>query len=730
MTDHQKQKDDDVVTRRASGALSDERSAASEHENAPRCDADWDAICPDCARGNPRTTKQCLYCCSELVAAVAPAGAGTPPPLSRLLREIVVGRCSHCNHCATLKEIRQKCEFCNEWEWIVAYLNFEEAGAVAPFDLLAHLHRQFTFSARAFGPLGEGATITGVIDHIRMELREIEAEPTKLSEWIDVAILAFDGAWRAGHTPAGIVAALVAKQAKNEARAWPDWRTADPDKAIEHVREAGASTPIISKRCTECHHVFTAADLAAEDPQAWGHPCHAGGTRITNGVTPCESFREPIGEAGAGAPPDALRSVQPRYDPSIEREYLESQEYANLLRAEAAERALASWRGWAQFVYLGGGEVPSLRTDAEMQVDVCGTHDRDVKAVLARAEAADQQREMLSGTVRQDAALIADLMGQKEAAERARDEKAEIIAALAAEKEVLRCQASAADHRQRAAEHRAQRIVLDAELKARAMAAEATLATLRTLVDEFETAFANALDTVSATVMFAQFTVPTFVKAVTAALTGDPAGPSRSEVAVSESQGEPKQRLVPLPEAAAPVWTGATPPSDFKVSMTVPPAPATLPVYQCEEWQCRYVFTDQMCCIRPLGHEGDHAPAILAARAPVPEARQPQEQENNRIREIWRSVTGPHAELTGPLIRFAAKIKAEARAAAQAPQDDLRVRAESLYEELGGDLCSCQRVDVPSWCERCVWRIGVIVTAFRRWQGEAASAPAPQDPKR
>lgn len=29
---------------------------------------------------------------------------------------------------------------------------------------------------------------------------------------------------------------ILAKQAKNEARDWPDWRTADPDKAIEHVK--------------------------------------------------------------------------------------------------------------------------------------------------------------------------------------------------------------------------------------------------------------------------------------------------------------------------------------------------------------------------------------------------------------------------------------------------------------------------------------------------------------
>ena len=29
---------------------------------------------------------------------------------------------------------------------------------------------------------------------------------------------------------------MTAKQVKNEARTWPDWRTADPNKAIEHDR--------------------------------------------------------------------------------------------------------------------------------------------------------------------------------------------------------------------------------------------------------------------------------------------------------------------------------------------------------------------------------------------------------------------------------------------------------------------------------------------------------------
>ena len=109
--------------------------------------------------------------------------------------------------------------------------------AAPAFDMLAHLQRQREWSGRTFGP---GPRTAGVVDHIRKELREIEADPTDLSEWIDVVILALDGAWRAGGSQEQTNAALVAKQKKNEGRQWPDWRTADPDKAIEHDRSADA----------------------------------------------------------------------------------------------------------------------------------------------------------------------------------------------------------------------------------------------------------------------------------------------------------------------------------------------------------------------------------------------------------------------------------------------------------------------------------------------------------
>lgn len=103
----------------------------------------------------------------------------------------------------------------------------------------AHLERQRGWSEYTFGP---GSRLHGVLDHIRKELKEIEADPTDVSEWVDVIILALDGAWRAGWEPQQIIDAIVAKQAKNESREWPDWRTAPPDQAIEHVRTAAEAS--------------------------------------------------------------------------------------------------------------------------------------------------------------------------------------------------------------------------------------------------------------------------------------------------------------------------------------------------------------------------------------------------------------------------------------------------------------------------------------------------------
>jgi len=97
----------------------------------------------------------------------------------------------------------------------------------------AHLAHQREWSRATFGP---GTRTDGVLDHIEKELDEIRADPYDLGEWVDVIILAFDGAWRAGWGPQDIIDAIHAKQSKNEGRTWPDWRGMSEHEAIEHDR--------------------------------------------------------------------------------------------------------------------------------------------------------------------------------------------------------------------------------------------------------------------------------------------------------------------------------------------------------------------------------------------------------------------------------------------------------------------------------------------------------------
>lgn len=105
----------------------------------------------------------------------------------------------------------------------------------------AHIEHQRDWSRATFGPAHVRGP-HGPLAHIRKELDEIAASPWDLEEWADVIILALDGAWRAGHEPQQIINMVKRKQAKNEAREWPDWRGVPADQAIEHVRTSPAAS--------------------------------------------------------------------------------------------------------------------------------------------------------------------------------------------------------------------------------------------------------------------------------------------------------------------------------------------------------------------------------------------------------------------------------------------------------------------------------------------------------
>lgn len=109
-----------------------------------------------------------------------------------------------------------------------------EVNVAVEMDLVAFVRRQREWSQETYGP---GQRTEGVIKHIKKELKEIGEHPLDLKEWIDVVILALDGAWRAGHEPEDIAAALSQKQIENIGRKWPDWRTHPEGEPIEHIRD-------------------------------------------------------------------------------------------------------------------------------------------------------------------------------------------------------------------------------------------------------------------------------------------------------------------------------------------------------------------------------------------------------------------------------------------------------------------------------------------------------------
>ena len=113
------------------------------------------------------------------------------------------------------------------------YLGNDPRGKASTMSLVELVSRQREWSYYTFGP---GPRVESLIDHIKKELVEIEENPKDVIEWIDVVLIALDGAWRSGHSPREVVDALIAKQEVNRKRDYPDWRISDNSKAVEHIR--------------------------------------------------------------------------------------------------------------------------------------------------------------------------------------------------------------------------------------------------------------------------------------------------------------------------------------------------------------------------------------------------------------------------------------------------------------------------------------------------------------
>ena len=84
-------------------------------------------------------------------------------------------------------------------------------------DFLAWLEDKCAWSLETFGTKQR---TEGVLRHIESEIEEIRQSPNDLMEWVDVILLAFDGAFRAGFSPTQILSALFTKQKLNTMRTW------------------------------------------------------------------------------------------------------------------------------------------------------------------------------------------------------------------------------------------------------------------------------------------------------------------------------------------------------------------------------------------------------------------------------------------------------------------------------------------------------------------------------
>ena len=100
------------------------------------------------------------------------------------------------------------------------------------FNMINYIGDQRQWSLKTFGT---GPRTGGIIKHIISELQEVSEKPRDVYEWIDIIILAIDGAWRAGHDPIDICRALEKKQLINFKREYP--MPSSQDEPSEHVKK-------------------------------------------------------------------------------------------------------------------------------------------------------------------------------------------------------------------------------------------------------------------------------------------------------------------------------------------------------------------------------------------------------------------------------------------------------------------------------------------------------------
>lgn len=100
-------------------------------------------------------------------------------------------------------------------------------------DLETYIATHEAWSLQTFGPPKQ-TDVVKLCTHIAKEISEVLLKPEDVTEWVDIIILAVDGALRTGHSPQEIAEALVRKQQINVARKWNI--PTDPTQPNEHIR--------------------------------------------------------------------------------------------------------------------------------------------------------------------------------------------------------------------------------------------------------------------------------------------------------------------------------------------------------------------------------------------------------------------------------------------------------------------------------------------------------------
>jgi hypothetical protein len=101
-------------------------------------------------------------------------------------------------------------------------------------ELIEWLTKKMEWSYKTFG---SAERHLGVLKHIEKEIDEVRQNPQDVSEWIDIILLAFDGACRMGFTPEQVVKALISKQEQNTQRHWPP--PGKDDEPSFHLEDKG-----------------------------------------------------------------------------------------------------------------------------------------------------------------------------------------------------------------------------------------------------------------------------------------------------------------------------------------------------------------------------------------------------------------------------------------------------------------------------------------------------------